>query len=158
MGRPHGRGPSNDAIDAHDGQPYTLALRTLTTDVWECDVGVGRADAGDGAAGEASLEPRVRVAVRAGAADAGGRWSASDSASPTTAEKIKIITTPRLSFVRGLRDEFLHHHDAGLGGGIGRLNEGSDFRCTAELTHPAYTTFIENTYRVCKTLVDDPYA
>ncbi|KAF8174612.1 hypothetical protein K438DRAFT_1848583 [Mycena galopus ATCC 62051] len=101
----------------------------------------------------------------------------------TPAEKLKIITTPRATFVRALQDEFLNNDDAGLGGDALAWDRtrGSDFRCLAQTIQcisaspkttsiqatekwltdpaelsPAFAASIENTYRVYETLVGDP--
>ncbi|KAJ7235709.1 hypothetical protein B0H12DRAFT_1141128 [Mycena haematopus] len=100
----------------------------------------------------------------------------------TPAEKLKIITTPRAKFVRGLQDEFLDNEDAGLGGDALAWDRtrGSDFRCLAQTVqciavspkttsiqatekwladtapmNPAFAASIENTYRVFEALVRD---
>ncbi|KAJ7927092.1 hypothetical protein B0H13DRAFT_1971588 [Mycena leptocephala] len=101
----------------------------------------------------------------------------------TPAEKLKVITTPRATFVRKLQDEFLNKNDAGLGGDALAWDRtrGRDFRCLAQTIqcisdspkttsmratekwlsvpaklNPAFAASIENTYRVYEKLVGEP--
>ncbi|KAJ7896868.1 hypothetical protein B0H13DRAFT_2522201 [Mycena leptocephala] len=102
----------------------------------------------------------------------------------TPAEKLKVIMTPRATFVRKLQDEFLNKNDAGLvvmrSRGIGR--GGVIFVALATITYlhmtaslpsartlgaypipcsrfnlnPAFAASIENTYRVYTKFVGEP--
>ncbi|KAJ6537252.1 hypothetical protein DFH09DRAFT_1042568 [Mycena vulgaris] len=99
----------------------------------------------------------------------------------TPAEKLKVLSTPRAHFVRGLQDAFLNSESASLGGGAlaWDRSRGSDFRCLAQtiqcialpkstsiqatekwLADPApmasgFAASIEGTYRVFERLVEE---
>ncbi|KAJ6467520.1 hypothetical protein C8R47DRAFT_1325993 [Mycena vitilis] len=100
----------------------------------------------------------------------------------TPAEKLKVLATPRAQFVRTLQDDFLNNDDSGLSGAAlaWDRSRGSDFRCLSQtiqciahspkttsiqatekwLADPApmtqaFSSSIENTYRVFEALVRD---
>ncbi|KAJ7192694.1 hypothetical protein GGX14DRAFT_701320 [Mycena pura] len=99
----------------------------------------------------------------------------------TPAEKLKILTTPRATFVRALQDAFLNNDESALGGSAFAWDRsrGSDFRCLAQTFQciemnpkttsiqatekwladpkpmsPAFAAAIENTYRVFEALAE----
>ncbi|KAJ7884329.1 hypothetical protein B0H14DRAFT_2564386 [Mycena olivaceomarginata] len=74
----------------------------------------------------------------------------------TPAEKLKVISTPRATFVRALQDDFLNNEEAGLGGDALAWDPTEKWLADTAPMNPAFAASIENTYRVFEALVREP--